>query len=90
MDSSVSLENRIWFLRICHHVPFSLYLTVRHFASLYIAEGHNHATYSLHATCLPLTQFLVPVEQVVQVNISSFNLDAQLELVEFHVVIPST
>jgi len=26
MDSSVSLEDRIWFLRMCHHVPFSLYL----------------------------------------------------------------
>ena len=26
MDSSVSLEDRIWFLRVCHHVPFSLYL----------------------------------------------------------------
>ena len=25
MDSSVSLEDRIWFLRVCHHVPFSLY-----------------------------------------------------------------
>ena len=28
MDSSVSLEDRIWFLRVCHHVPFSLYLTL--------------------------------------------------------------
>ena len=26
MDSSVSLEDRICFLRVCHHVPFSLYL----------------------------------------------------------------
>ena len=25
MDSSVSLEDRIWFLRVCHHVPFALY-----------------------------------------------------------------
>jgi len=25
MDSSVSLEDRIWFLRVCHHIPFSLY-----------------------------------------------------------------
>jgi len=25
MDSSVSLENQIWFLRVCHHVPFLLY-----------------------------------------------------------------
>jgi len=25
MDSSVSLEDRIWFLRVCHHNPFSLY-----------------------------------------------------------------
>jgi len=25
MDSSVSLEDQIWFLRVCHHVPFSLY-----------------------------------------------------------------
>jgi len=27
MDSSVSLEDRIWFLRVCHHVPFSLYFS---------------------------------------------------------------
>ena len=26
MDSSVSLGDRIWFLRVCHHVPFSLYI----------------------------------------------------------------
>ena len=26
MDSSVSLEDRIWFLRVCHHIPFALYL----------------------------------------------------------------
>jgi len=26
MDSSVSLENQIWFLHVCHHVPFPLYL----------------------------------------------------------------
>ena len=26
MDSSVSLEDRIWFLRVCHHVPFVLYM----------------------------------------------------------------
>jgi len=25
MDSSVSLEDRIWFLRLCRHIPFSLY-----------------------------------------------------------------
>ena len=25
MDSYVSLEDRIWFLRVCHHIPFSLY-----------------------------------------------------------------
>jgi len=25
MDSSVSLEDQIWFLRVCHHIPFSLY-----------------------------------------------------------------
>ena len=25
MDSPVSLEDRIWFLRVCHHVPFALY-----------------------------------------------------------------
>ena len=25
MDSSVWLEDRIWFLRVCHHIPFSLY-----------------------------------------------------------------
>ena len=25
MDSSVSLEDRIWFLRVCHHGPFALY-----------------------------------------------------------------
>jgi len=25
MDSSVSLENQIWFLRVCHQVPFLLY-----------------------------------------------------------------
>ena len=25
MNSSVSLEDRIWFLRVCHHVPFALY-----------------------------------------------------------------
>jgi len=30
MDSSVSLEDRIWFLRVCHHVPFALY----HFESV--------------------------------------------------------
>jgi len=29
MDSSVSLEDRIWFLRVCHHVPFSLYVGTR-------------------------------------------------------------
>jgi len=28
MDSSVSLEDRIWFLRVCHHVPFALYQTL--------------------------------------------------------------
>jgi len=27
MDSSISLENQIWFLRVCHHVPFLLYYT---------------------------------------------------------------
>ena len=27
MDSSVLLEDRIWFLRVCHHIPFSLYRT---------------------------------------------------------------
>jgi len=26
MDSSISLEDRIWFLRLCRHNPFSLYL----------------------------------------------------------------
>jgi len=25
MDSSVSLEDRFWFLRVCHHIPFSVY-----------------------------------------------------------------
>jgi len=25
MDSSVSLEDQIWFLRVCHHILFSLY-----------------------------------------------------------------
>jgi len=25
MDTSVSLEDRIWFLHVCHHIPFSLY-----------------------------------------------------------------
>ena len=25
MDSSVSLEDRIWFLRLWRHIPFSLY-----------------------------------------------------------------
>ena len=25
MDSSVLLEDQIWFLRVCHHIPFSLY-----------------------------------------------------------------
>jgi len=25
MDSSVSLEDQIWFLRVCHHFSFSLY-----------------------------------------------------------------
>ena len=29
MDSSVSLEDRIWFLRVCRHIPFSLYLFYR-------------------------------------------------------------
>jgi len=29
MDSSVSLEDRIWFLRVCHHVPISLYWSVK-------------------------------------------------------------
>jgi hypothetical protein len=28
MDSSVSLEDRIWFLRVCHHVSNGLYFTV--------------------------------------------------------------
>jgi len=30
MDSSVSLEDQIWFLRVCHHIPFSLYQTLYH------------------------------------------------------------
>jgi len=25
MDSSVSLKDQIWFLCVCHHIPFSLY-----------------------------------------------------------------
>ena len=29
MNSSVSLEDQIWFLRVCHHVPFSLYYSMR-------------------------------------------------------------
>jgi len=31
MDSSVSLEERIWFLRVCQHVPFSLYHISLHY-----------------------------------------------------------
>ena len=26
MDSSISLKDQIWFLRVCHHILFSLYL----------------------------------------------------------------
>jgi len=33
MDSSVSLEDRIWFLRVCHHVPFALYYEIPRVAS---------------------------------------------------------
>ena len=43
MDSSVSLENQIWFLRVCHHVPFSLYETTELKHKL-IIKCSNHGT----------------------------------------------
>ena len=53
MDSSVSLEDRIWFLRVCHHVPFSLYyriwcsaLVVWSWVTVCDPAPHNHSQHN--------------------------------------------
>ena len=43
MDSSVSLKYQIWFLRVCHHILFSLYHGNSTANSLCIVELHNVA-----------------------------------------------
>jgi len=66
MDSSVSLENQIWFLRLCLHIPFSLYSSscpcyvIPHW-SIYLPQ--HSALEHTQSTFLPQCEWPSPIYQ---------------------------
>ena len=84
MYSSVSLENQIWFLRVCHHVPFLLYPFYRRLGG---PQGRSGRTENLvptgirHRTVQPVvSRYTDWATQPTTVNSNSRNSNWQCSL----------
>ena len=62
MDSSVSGKDEIWFLRVCHHVPHELYLSV--ISLLYLHTTSSHPPCRYHPPPPPVVSSLLGQEIV--------------------------
>jgi len=61
MDSSVSLKDEIWFLRVCHHILTGLYILPRKYATSYSGPSIEHVCISGVRTTSSPSCFLIAI-----------------------------